>query len=145
MIFSGYSPAIEKACPVVLRHTKGPHEILSFAQLTAGQRLIKGTVKASETAAATAVRGLHEEAGITAHKSAIALGSSNAIYPGETWHFFVLQTHPLPNSWQHKNADDDGQLFRFFWHPLPQPLSNSFERRYHRAVHLPMARVTGGS
>ena len=134
MIFSGHSPAIEKACPVVLRHTKGPRKILSFAHPIAGQQFIKGTVEAGETAAAAAVRELHGEAGITAQKPAIALGSSNAIQPGETWHFFVMQIHPLPDSWQHQTADDDGQLFRFFWHLLRQPLSDRFERREHRVL-----------
>ena len=102
---------------------------------SAGHQFIKGTVEASETPAAAALRELYEEAGITAHTITTMLGSSNTIQSDERWHFFVVQTDPLPDSWQHKCADDDGQLFGFFWHPVQQALANSFQRRYQTAFH----------
>ena len=136
MTSTAQSPAIDKACPVVLRSPEGKCEILAFAHPSAGHQFIKGTVEASETPAAAALRELYEEAGITAHTITTMLGSSNTIQSGERWHFFVVQTDPLPDSWQHKCADDDGQLFGFFWHPVRQALADSFQRRYQTGVSL---------
>ena len=122
MTSSGQSPAIDKTCPVVLRTTQGECEILAFCHPLAGHQFVKGTVKTGETSAAAALRELHEEAGITTHAITTALGSTDAIQSGERWHFFVVQTDPLPDSWHHQCADDGGQLFGFFWHPVRQPL-----------------------
>lgn len=141
MTSTAQSPAIDKACPVVLRSPEGKCEILAFAHPSAGHQFIKGTVEASETPAAAALRELYEEAGITAHTITTMLGSSNTIQSGERWHFFVVQTDPLPDSWQHKCADDDGQLFGFFWHPVRQPLPDSFEHRFHKALYFIRAQL----
>ena len=135
MTSSGQSPAIDKTCPVVLRTTQGECEILAFCHSLAGHQFVKGTVKTGETSAAAALRELHEEAGITTHAITTALGSTDAIQSGERWHFFVVQTDPLPDSWHHQCADDGGQLFGFFWHPVQQALANSFQRRYQTAFH----------
>ena len=79
MTSTAQSPAIDKACPVVLRSPEGKCEILAFAHPSAGHQFIKGTVEASETPAAAALRKLYEEAGITAHTITTMLGSSNTI------------------------------------------------------------------
>ena len=141
MTSSGQSPAIDKTCPVVLRTTQGECEILAFCHPLAGHQFVKGTVKTGETSAAAALRELHEEAGITTHAITTALGSTDAIQSGERWHFFVVQTDPLPDSWHHQCPDDGGQLFGFFWHPVRQPLPDSFEHRYHTALHFIRAQL----
>ena len=56
MTSTAQSPAIDKACPVVLRSPEGKCEILAFAHPSAGHQFIKGTVEASETPAAAALR-----------------------------------------------------------------------------------------
>ena len=141
MTSSGQSPAIDKTCPVVLRTTQGECEILAFCHPLAGHQFVKGTVKTGETSAAAALRELHEEAGITTHAITTALGSTDAIQSGERWHFFVVQTDPLPDSWHHQCADDGGQLFGFFWRPVRQPPPDSFEHRYHTALHFIRAQL----
>ena len=141
MTSSGQSPAIDKTCPVVLRTTQGECEILAFCHPLAGHQFVKGTVKTGETSAAAALRELHEEAGITTHAITTALGSTDAIQSGERWHFFVVQTDPLPDSWHHQCADDGGQPFGFFWHPVRQPPPDSFEHRYHTALHFIRAQL----
>ena len=141
MTSSGQSPAIDKTCPVVLRTTQGECEILAFCHPLAGHQFVKGTVKTGETSAAAALRELHEEAGITTHAITTALGPTDAIQSGERWHFFVVQTDPLPDSWHHQCADDGGQLFGFFWHPVRQPPPDSFEHRYHTALHFIRAQL----
>jgi len=141
MTDGGQRAATDKACPVVLRSPQGKCEILAFCHPLAGHQFVKGTVEAGETPAAAALRELYEEAGITAQAITTMLGSSNAIQSGEKWHFFVVQTDPLPDSWQHKCADDGGQLFGFFWHPVRQPLPDSFEHRFHKALHFIRAQL----
>ena len=80
MTSTAQSPAIDKACPVVLRSPEGKCEILAFAHPSAGHQFIKGTVEASETPAAAALRELYEEAGITAHTITTMFGPQrNAI------------------------------------------------------------------
>ena len=79
MTSTAQSPAIDKACPVVLRSPEGKCEILAFAHPSASHQFTKGTVEASETPAAAALRELYEEAGITAHTITTMLGSSNTI------------------------------------------------------------------
>lgn len=112
-----------------------------LSSFSRGHQFVKGTVEAGETPAAAALRELYEEAGITAQAITTMLGSSNAIQSGEKWHFFVVQTDPLPDSWQHKCADDGGQLFGFFWHPVRQPLPDNFEHRFHKALHFIRAQL----
>jgi 8-oxo-dGTP pyrophosphatase MutT (NUDIX family) len=98
MTDGGQRAATDKACPVVLRSLQSKCEILVFARPSAGHQFVKGTVEAGETPAAAALRELYEEAGITAQTITTMLGSSNAIQSGERWHFFVVQTDPLPDS-----------------------------------------------
>ena len=141
MTDGGQRAATDKACPVVLRSPQGKCEILAFCHPLAEHQFVKGTVEAGETLAAAALRELYEEAGITAQAITTMLSSSNAIQSGEKWHFFVVQTDPLPDSWQHKCADDGGQLFGFFWHPVRQPLPDSFEHRFHKALHFIRAQL----
>ena len=141
MTSSGQSPAIEKTCPVVLRTTQGECEILAFCHPLAGHQFVKGTVKTGETSAAAALRELHEETGITTQAITTALESTDAIQSVERWHFFVVQTDPLPDSWHHQCPDDGGQLFGFFWHPVRQPPPDSFEHRYHTALHFIRAQL----
>ena len=102
MTDGGQRAATDKACPVVLRSPQGKCEILAFCHPLAGHQFVKGTVEAGETPAAAALRELYEEAGITAQTITTKLESSKAIQSGERWHFFVVQTDPLPDSFEHR-------------------------------------------
>lgn len=113
---------IEKACPVVLRHSLNTNhqllEILAFKHPLAGFQLVKGTIEQGELPAQAAVRELFEEAGIKACVNG-HLGNQEIEATGQIWHFYqCVVSNELPDQWQFYTQDDNGHLFEFFWYPL---------------------------
>lgn len=123
-----------KACPVALHPDGTPRRIAAFIHPSAGTQLVKGGFRPGEAAAPAAARELFEESGLET-VTALALGESDEIASGERWHFVLCRLKPpVREAWQHLCADDGGQLFRFFWHPIEQDLSEAAEP-YQKALH----------
>ncbi|WP_444634455.1 NUDIX hydrolase [Cupriavidus oxalaticus] len=123
-----------KACPIVLRRTQNGLEILAFEHPLAGFQIVKGTIEPGEPPADTAVRELREESGITGVATA-DLGLWESGYEQQVWSIHLCEPmQPLPDTWEHHTADDDGHVFRFFWHPLGEALSDQWHSLYRDAL-----------
>ncbi len=126
-------PPLQKACPVVTRHQNGQLYLLAFRHPSAGNQLVKGSVKPNEQPSRASLRELFEESGVTAC-SPRALGAFPVGSPPIIWHFFHCQTEPLPTEWSHQTLDDHGHQFDFFWHRLTNDLSPDWHPSYRRAI-----------
>ncbi len=108
-----------KACPVVLRTRDGESELLAFRHPLAGIQLVKGSIERLESPDAAALRELQEEAGIASDYVLRDLGIWTSGFEDQRWSFHeVWVSQELPETWSHFAADDRGQTFSFFWHPL---------------------------
>ncbi|MEM7472350.1 MAG: NUDIX domain-containing protein [Pseudomonadota bacterium] len=124
---------IHKACPVALHPDGAPLRIAAFVHPLAGLQIVKGTVEPGEHPASAAARELFEESGLET-KSAIAIGDSLDIAPGQHWHFALCRVAPpVRDPWQHHCEDDGGDLFEFFWHPLGGP-KDAFAEPFQNAL-----------
>lgn len=138
---------IEKACPIILRQQDNHVEILAFTHPLAGKQLVKGTIEAGEEPSAAAQRELREESGLELQThlhpiGAYPIGSNNHL-----WHFFAAHISGLPQAWKYETLDDFGHTFSFFWHPLNEPLDQTWHLIFHEAVgfilpHLPRITAT---
>lgn len=123
-----------KACPIVLRRTQNGLEILAFEHPLSGFQIVKGTIEPGEPPADAAVRELREESGITGVATA-DLGLWESGYEQQVWSLHLCEPmQPLPDAWEHRTADDDGHVFRFFWHPLGEALSEQWHSLYRDAL-----------
>ncbi len=113
------APAVAKVCPVVVHATRDGRQILVFRHPLAGMgmQLVKGTIEPGEDVHVAALRELAEESGITDAAVDRRFGVEE-IVPGQTWHFVLVQTGPLPDRWTFHTADDGGRDFAFEWWPL---------------------------
>lgn len=108
-----------KACPVVLRNRDGAAELLAFRHPLAGIQLVKGSIERLESPAEAALRELQEESGIASGHVLRGLGVWTSGFQDQVWSFHeVWVSQALPESWSHLAADDGGQVFSFFWHPM---------------------------
>lgn len=108
-----------KACPVVLRTRDGESELLVFRHPLAGIQLVKGGIERLESPDEAALRELQEEAGIASGLVLRHLGIWTSGFEDQVWSFHeVSVSQELPETWSHVAADDGGQTFSFFWHPL---------------------------
>ena len=119
------------ACPIALHPDGAPLRLPVFRHPKAGVQLVKGGIRAEEAPAAAAARELFEESGLET-RSALLLGQSTEIAPGELWHFSLCRVvPPVRDRWAHFCADDGGHRFEFHWHdistPLPAPCHETFE------------------
>lgn len=113
-----------KACPVVWRPCVRGLEVLAFEHPLAGLQLVKGGIEPGETPQAAALRELEEESGIAPAVAGRHLGLWPSGYEAQVWSFHEVSVdYALPQTWRHHAADDGGQVFRFFWHPLSEPAS----------------------
>jgi 8-oxo-dGTP pyrophosphatase MutT (NUDIX family) len=113
-----------KACPVVWRACARDLEVLAFEHPLAGLQLVKGSIEPGEAPQAAALRELEEESGIAQAVAVRHLGLLPSRYEAQVWSFHEVSVGPvLPQTWLHHTADDGGQVFRFFWHPLSEPVS----------------------
>lgn len=116
---------VDKAVPIVLRTVLGQIEILVFEHPLAGVQLVKGTVEAGERPASAAVRELAEESGLTGVAETTSLGSQRYRDIGQVWHFYLCRFEcELSERWEFLTADDNGHLFKFYWHPLTAKIDN---------------------
>lgn len=116
-----------KACPVVWRPCTRGLEVLAFEHPLAGLQLVKGGIEPGETPQAAALRELEEESGIVQAVARRHLGLWPSGYEGQVWSFHEVSVDcALPQTWLHHAADDGGQVFRFFWHPLSEPASSQW-------------------
>lgn len=123
-----------KACPIVLRRTQNRLEILAFEHPLAGFQIVKGTIEAGEPPADAAVRELREESGI-AGVATVDLGLWESGFEQQIWSLHLCEPmQPLPDTWEHHTADDDGHVFRFFWHLLGEALSDQWHALYRDAL-----------
>jgi len=122
---------VHKACPVIVRDGR---EILAFVHPLAGKQIVKGTIEVAEKPIAAAVRELAEESGIAESLSAKLIGKSDAITDGQVWHFVLVETEPLPETWSFFTEDDGGHNFQFFWQPLEYELDAEWHPVFVRAI-----------
>ncbi|BDB27426.1 DNA mismatch repair protein MutT [Cupriavidus sp. TA19] len=125
-----------KACPIVLRRTQNRVEILAFEHPLSGFQIVKGTIEPGEPPADAAVRELREESGITGVATA-DLGLWESGFEQQIWSLHLCeptQPQPLPDTWEHHTADDDGHVFRFFWHPLGEAPSEQWQSLFRDAL-----------
>lgn len=125
---------VAKACPIVLRGSPDSPQILTFAHPRAGLQIVKGTIETGENPAVAALRELEEEAGTAAATVSLSLGSHDDIQAGERWHLFIVSAAGLPETWHQAAIDDDGDTYRFFWHPLFGGETGGFGPRFLRAM-----------
>jgi 8-oxo-dGTP pyrophosphatase MutT (NUDIX family) len=125
---------VAKACPIVLRGSPASPQILTFVHPRAGLQIVKVTIATGENTAVAALRELEEEAGISAATIILSLGSHDDIQPGERWHLFIVSAADQPETWDHAAVDDDGDTYRFFWHPLSDGETGGFDPRFLRAM-----------
>lgn len=115
-----------KACPVVLRRTD-KLEVLAFEHPLAGLQFVKGSIEPDESPAAAAARELLEESGVKASSVSPDLGIWVPGNQDQVWSFHVCHvSDKLPERWVHRAADDGGHDFRFFWHPLGEPVRDGW-------------------
>ncbi|MFJ4294150.1 NUDIX domain-containing protein [Cupriavidus sp. NPDC089707] len=123
-----------KACPIVLRRTQDGLEILAFEHPLSGFQIVKGTIEPDELPADAAVRELREESGI-AGVATVDLGLWESGYEQQIWSLHLCEPlQPLPDTWEHHTVDDDGHVFRFFWHPFGMALSDQWHALYKEAL-----------
>ncbi len=121
---------MDKVCPVVRR---ADGTVLAFRHPLAGLQFVKGTVEPGEDIRSAATRELHEESGLTLTPQS-DLGFSDAIIPGDTWHFWLMASADHLDTWDHACADDGGHIFSFFWQDLTPPLPDAFAASFQRAA-----------
>lgn len=122
---------IHKACPVVLLPDGYPTRLLYFLHPLTGPQLVKGTIEPGETPLHAARRELMEETGLVA-RALIDLGQSDAVQPGEGWHFALVRLRgPVEVQWLHRTRDDGGLDFDCRWTELEG--THPFEGRFARA------------
>src|SRR5215813_1604040 len=113
-----------KVCPVVLRRVGSEREILAFQHPEAGCQLVKGSIEDCESIEIAALRELGEESGIKHAVVIRNLGIWQTGFDDQVWAF--IECNPirsLPESWVHRVPDGGGHAFRFFWHPLAEPVA----------------------
>lgn len=90
-----------------------------FRHPLAGIQLVKGSIERLESPDAAALRELQEESGIASGHVLRDLGIWTSGFEDQVWSFHeVWVSQELPETWSHIAADDGGQTFSFFWHPL---------------------------
>ncbi|MBF6991858.1 MULTISPECIES: NUDIX hydrolase [Cupriavidus] len=133
-----------KACPIVLRRTPNGLEILAFEHPLSGLQIIKGKIEPGEPPADAAVRELREESGIAGVVTA-DLGLWESGHEEQIWSLHLCEpSQPLPDTWEHLTADDDGHVFKFFWHPLGEAPSDRWHSLYKDAlstIEMRLARI----
>lgn len=123
----------EKACPIVVRLNSGQPEVLAFAHPSAGKQFVKGTIESDGDSDEAAIRELWEESGIRIVKPLFYIGVHQIGTTRQCWHFFQHVSSGLPETWYHHTANDFGHTFAFFWHPLREPLDQSWHSIFHEA------------
>jgi 8-oxo-dGTP pyrophosphatase MutT (NUDIX family) len=98
--------------------------VLAFEHPLAGLQLVKGSIEPGETPPQAALRELEEESGIAQSVAVRHLGLRLSGCNAQIWSFHEISVnHALPQTWLHHTADNGGQVFRFFWHPVSEPAS----------------------
>ena len=136
-----------KVCPVVLRDSSAS-KIMVFRHPSAGIQLVKGSIEPGESLADAALRELHEESGITDASICHDLGLWDAEYEGQIWSFQLCSTsEALPESWNHRCADDGGLDLQFFWHDINGEPSEQWHPVFRRALEFirPLIKATPGT
>jgi len=125
-----------KACPVVLRGADRS-EVLVFRHPLAGIQLVKGGIEPGEAPGAAALRELREEAGISTAQVERDLGLWDSGHTGQVWSLHLCRvTAVLPERWTFQTADDGGQRFEFFWHPLQREASSAWHPLFQAALSI---------
>ena len=122
---------IEKACACVVRR----EHLLLFEHPTAGVQIPKGGIERGEQPIDAAVRELREESGLSLAAKPSYVSTLEFERPPkrrfhggqvtwQRWMLFRFDTdEALPERWSHAatgGPDEDGLIFKFFWHPLDQ-------------------------
>ena len=136
-----------KACPIVLRDSAA-QKIMVFRHPSAGIQLVKGTIEPGDRPADAALRELHEESGIANATVYRDLGLWDAQYQGQIWSFQLCSTsQTLPESWNHRCADDGGLDLHFFWHDLNCEASEHWHPLFRRGLEFigPLIKAVPGT
>jgi 8-oxo-dGTP pyrophosphatase MutT (NUDIX family) len=123
--------AQQKAYPIVIRLAGGVRGVMAFQHSSAERQLVKGTIEPGEAPSQAAERELLEESGLYLVSPLIFAGKQEIGFERQLWHFFYAEVTGLPDSWYHHTTDDQGHVFRFFWHPLHAPLDNDWNPLFH--------------
>lgn len=127
-------PTPNKVCPVVLRVDPEGAKVLAFRHPHAGCQLVKGTIKAGESADSAAIRELREESGIDGISIREHLGIWDPSFESQIWTFFRCDAPDLKNEWIYHTEDGGGLEFQFFWHPIAKNPGAEWHWVYRRAV-----------
>lgn len=133
----------ERVCPVVVRQ-RNDHkwELLAFEHPIAGLQLVKGRIEQWETPEHAVCRELQEESGLVATKEVKFLFATNDLPNTGVWYFFLCEVKDvLLDAWTFSTQDDGGQRFRFFWHPIDDPLTSQWHPLYHHALERLLPRL----
>lgn len=125
--------ARQVACPIALHPDGFPPRLPVFEHPKAGLQLVKGGIDPGEAPQTAAARELFEESGLET-RSALFLGTSDAIQTSEVWHFSLCRlAPPVRTAWAHHCADDGGHLLKFSWIALDDDTPQAFHPVFCRA------------
>lgn len=127
---------------MVCRDSDNQWHLLAFEHPLAGLQLVKGRIDPGETPACAACRELLEESGLVAAKDVDFLFTTDDLPDTGVWHFFLCEVYgALPDTWKFETADDGGQCFRFFWHPIDTPLTSEWHPLFHHVLEKLLPRL----
>ena len=105
-----------KVCPLVLRQNGPAREVLVFRHPQAGAQIVKGTPRAGEPLAETAIRALARQSGIRLTTRPHDIGTHRVGTPGEDWRMFLSEGQDMPDRWVWQV--EGGPILSFFWHRI---------------------------